>query len=24
VVPRAGLLGMLLRWWRVKLSSGCP
>ena len=24
VVPRAGLLGMMLRWWRVKLSSGCP
>lgn len=24
VRPRAGLLGMLLRWWRVKLSSGCP
>jgi hypothetical protein len=24
VRPRAGLLGMLLHWWRVKLSSGCP
>jgi hypothetical protein len=24
VRPRAGLLGMLLNWWRVKLSSGCP
>jgi hypothetical protein len=24
VRPRAGLLGMLLDWWRVKLSSGCP
>jgi len=22
--PRWGLLGMILRWWRVKLSSGCP
>lgn len=22
--PRWGPLGMLLRWWRVKLSSGCP
>lgn len=22
--PRWGLLGMLLNWWRVKLSSGCP
>jgi hypothetical protein len=22
--PRWGLLGMLLGWWRVKLSSGCP
>jgi hypothetical protein len=22
--PRYGLLGMLLGWWRVKLSSGCP
>ena len=24
VRPRAGLLGMLLGWWQVKLSSGCP
>jgi hypothetical protein len=22
--PRFGVLGMLLRWWRVVLSSGCP
>jgi hypothetical protein len=22
--PRWGLLGMIMRWWRVKLSSGCP
>ncbi|HSI81603.1 MAG TPA: hypothetical protein VK919_13230 [Solirubrobacterales bacterium] len=22
--PRWGILGMLLDWWRVKLSSGCP
>ena len=22
--PRCGLLGMLMGWWRVKLSSGCP
>jgi hypothetical protein len=22
--PRAGLLGMLMGWWRVKVSSGCP
>jgi hypothetical protein len=22
--PRLGLIGMLLGWWRVKLSSGCP
>ncbi len=22
--PRWGILGMLLGWWRVKLSSGCP
>ena len=22
--PRLGLLGMLIGWWRVKLSSGCP
>lgn len=24
VRPRWGALGMLLGWWRVKLSSGCP
>jgi hypothetical protein len=22
--PRVGLLGMLMGWWRVKISSGCP
>jgi len=22
--PRYGVLGMLLGWWRVKVSSGCP
>ncbi len=22
--PRWGILGILLGWWRVKLSSGCP
>ena len=22
--PRWGLLGMIVGWWRVKLSSGCP
>ena len=22
--PRWGLLGLLLGWWRVKISSGCP
>jgi len=22
--PRWGLIGMLMGWWRVKLSSGCP
>jgi hypothetical protein len=22
--PRWGLMGMLLGWWRVKISSGCP
>jgi hypothetical protein len=22
--PRWGVLGMLMGWWRVKLSSGCP
>jgi hypothetical protein len=22
--PRWGLLGMLMGWWRVRLSSGCP
>jgi hypothetical protein len=22
--PRLGLLGMLLGWWRVRISSGCP
>jgi hypothetical protein len=24
VRPRLGLVGMLMGWWRVKLSSGCP
>jgi hypothetical protein len=24
VRPRAGLLGRLAGWWRVKISSGCP
>lgn len=24
VRPRGGLLGMLMRWWRVVVSSGCP
>ena len=24
VVPRFGLLGMLMGWWRVRISSGCP
>ena len=24
VQPRFGLLGMLLNWWRVRISSGCP
>jgi hypothetical protein len=24
VRPRAGLLGMLMGWWQVKISSGCP
>ena len=24
VRPRLGLIGMLLGWWHVKLSSGCP
>jgi len=22
--PRWGVLGLLLNWWRVKVSSGCP
>jgi hypothetical protein len=22
--PRLGIIGMLMGWWRVKLSSGCP
>lgn len=22
--PRWGLLGMLMGWWRIRLSSGCP
>jgi hypothetical protein len=24
VRPRWGVLGMLMSWWRVKISSGCP
>ena len=24
VRPRWGLLGMLMNWWRVRISSGCP
>jgi hypothetical protein len=24
VRPRLGLVGMLMGWWHVKLSSGCP
>jgi hypothetical protein len=24
VLPRYGLIGMLMNWWRVKISSGCP
>jgi hypothetical protein len=24
VRPRAGLLGMLMGWWVVKISGGCP
>jgi hypothetical protein len=23
-VPRLGLIGMLMGWWQVKVSSGCP
>jgi hypothetical protein len=23
-VPRLGLIGMLMGWWQVKISSGCP
>jgi hypothetical protein len=22
--PRWGILGLLLNWWQVKISSGCP
>jgi len=24
VRPRWGVLGMLMSWWRVRISSGCP
>jgi len=24
VLPRFGLLSMLMGWWRVRISSGCP
>ncbi len=23
-LPRHGIIGMLLGWWRVRISSGCP
>jgi hypothetical protein len=23
-VPRLGLIGMMMGWWQVKVSSGCP
>lgn len=23
-LPRMGLVGVLMGWWEVKLSSGCP
>jgi hypothetical protein len=22
--PRFGIIGMMLGWWRVRISSGCP
>jgi hypothetical protein len=24
VRPRLGIIGMLMGWWHIKLSSGCP
>jgi hypothetical protein len=24
VVPRLGPIGLMMNWWRVKISSGCP
>jgi hypothetical protein len=24
VRPRLGIVGMLMGWWQVKISSGCP
>jgi hypothetical protein len=24
VRPRRGIIGMLMGWWQVKISSGCP
>ena len=24
VGPRFGLIGMMMNWWRVRISSGCP
>lgn len=24
VLPRWGMLGALMKWWRVRISSGCP
>jgi hypothetical protein len=24
VLPRFGPIGILMNWWRVKISSGCP
>ena len=24
VRPRLGVIGMMMNWWRVKISSGCP
>ena len=24
VAPRAGIIGRMMGWWQVKLSSGCP
>jgi hypothetical protein len=24
VRPKAGVLGMLMGWWEVKVSGGCP